>query len=327
MHALGTIQDKGAGLRLAATRSVPKLGFRNGSRLEFLTLSWGSAVTIRQVASAGLNCFEYGLTAGGVLQARPQPTSGFLLLMGIEGSSRVECGGDSGLIGPGQIELRLANAPMTISGGLGARGLAVLIPRNKLKLRGALACAGRRTALRQDRPVNLDSNDGSLTAKLLHDCLAGIATRISGGHSACQMERAGELVFVLLKETLSEARRSTQAPSGNSIPWYVATAERQMSQNVTSPVSIMELAQYAGVSPRTLHDGFRKHRGVSPMKLQRTQRMQLVREELSHPVETTSVTDTALKWGFNHLGRFSAYYLEEFGEKPSETLRLGRAKR
>jgi AraC-like DNA-binding protein len=34
-----------------------------------------------------------------------------------------------------------------------------------------------------------------------------------------------------------------------------------------------------------------------------------------------SVTDIALRWGFNHLGRFSQLYRERYGEKPLATLR------
>ena len=33
------------------------------------------------------------------------------------------------------------------------------------------------------------------------------------------------------------------------------------------------------------------------------------------------VTDTALRFGFGHLGRFSADYRQALGERPSETLR------
>ena len=34
-----------------------------------------------------------------------------------------------------------------------------------------------------------------------------------------------------------------------------------------------------------------------------------------------SVTEVAYAHGFEHLGRFSAYYRERFGELPSDTVR------
>jgi len=52
--------------------------------------------------------------------------------------------------------------------------------------------------------------------------------------------------------------------------------------------------------------------------------MTAAREELTRPGPTTTVTDVALKWGFNHLGRFSGFYTRQFGEAPSETLRVAR---
>lgn len=32
-----------------------------------------------------------------------------------------------------------------------------------------------------------------------------------------------------------------------------------------------------------------------------------------------SITDIAMRWGFNHLGRFSAMYKKRFGESPRQT--------
>ncbi|MFP5477787.1 MAG: helix-turn-helix domain-containing protein, partial [Gammaproteobacteria bacterium] len=36
---------------------------------------------------------------------------------------------------------------------------------------------------------------------------------------------------------------------------------------------------------------------------------------------STHVAGVALRWGFGHLGRFSADYRARFGEYPSETVR------
>ena len=37
--------------------------------------------------------------------------------------------------------------------------------------------------------------------------------------------------------------------------------------------------------------------------------------------ESTSVTDVALRYGFNHLGKFAIEYKRTFRESPSKTLR------
>ncbi|MFY8217090.1 MAG: helix-turn-helix domain-containing protein [Chthoniobacterales bacterium] len=41
------------------------------------------------------------------------------------------------------------------------------------------------------------------------------------------------------------------------------------------------------------------------------------REILGSGYRNLSVTDAAMAWGFNHLGRFSAEYRQFFGELPS----------
>ena len=49
-----------------------------------------------------------------------------------------------------------------------------------------------------------------------------------------------------------------------------------------------------------------------------------MREGLLNNRNAESVTQTAMRWGFFHLGRFAQYYRELFGETPGETLRSRR---
>lgn len=35
---------------------------------------------------------------------------------------------------------------------------------------------------------------------------------------------------------------------------------------------------------------------------------------------TAKITEIATRWGFNHLGRFSAWYKDTYSESPYETL-------
>jgi transcriptional regulator GlxA family with amidase domain len=159
---------------------------------------------------------------------------------------------------------------------------------------------------------------------MVGDCLAAFTGQKEGRASARQLESALRLANALLRELLTRPRPAAPAPARDAIPFYVIAAERQLQNPTVRPVSVSELARSTGVSPRTLHDGFRKHRGASPMRFLRDQKLESVRSELLSPSSQTSVTDCALKWGFNHLGRFSAYYLKRFGEKPSDTLRRAR---
>ena len=44
------------------------------------------------------------------------------------------------------------------------------------------------------------------------------------------------------------------------------------------------------------------------------------RELLGAEADSTTVTEVALRYGFNHLGKFAIEYKQAFGESPSVTL-------
>jgi AraC family ethanolamine operon transcriptional activator len=76
------------------------------------------------------------------------------------------------------------------------------------------------------------------------------------------------------------------------------------------------------ISKKTLHNGFKSLFGFAPGHFLRQMKLNLVHNELkeSNPSQTT-VSRVAQKWGFTHMGHFSDYYAELFGEVPSLTLR------
>jgi len=85
--------------------------------------------------------------------------------------------------------------------------------------------------------------------------------------------------------------------------------------------TIAELAQHAGVSPRSLQEAFQRELGMSPlMRLRRTRLERARRDLISADPARTSVTDIASRWGFFHLGRFAQTYRARYQELPSQTL-------
>ncbi|BAL24178.1 AraC family transcriptional regulator [Azoarcus sp. KH32C] len=89
-------------------------------------------------------------------------------------------------------------------------------------------------------------------------------------------------------------------------------------------ISVADIAQYAHLSVRALEEGFRKHYGTTPMNYLRGKRLDqarsaIVANALAGSPET--ITEIAFRHGFNHLGRFAAYYRERIGESPSDTAR------
>ncbi|MBF4613011.1 AraC family transcriptional regulator [Curtobacterium sp. VKM Ac-1376] len=87
-------------------------------------------------------------------------------------------------------------------------------------------------------------------------------------------------------------------------------------------VTVTELSDVAGLSVRSVQESFRRVFDVSPLTYLREVRLDRVRSELLElDPQAGVVGDVARRWGFAHLGRFSAAYAARFGEYPKQTLR------
>jgi len=104
-------------------------------------------------------------------------------------------------------------------------------------------------------------------------------------------------------------------------------AFRYMLENLEEVPSVRKLCSITGVSYMTLERGFWELYGMGPLQQIKAVRLSRARRELLHPLQRTTVTSTALHWGFFELGRFSVQYRECFGESPSETLRKSRGEK
>lgn len=106
---------------------------------------------------------------------------------------------------------------------------------------------------------------------------------------------------------------------GTVLPRHVRRAQDYLQAHAHEPVDAETLAEIAGVSLRSLYAGFKDFCGMSPMQYLRELRLERARADLL--AGGHSVAGIALRWGFGHLGRFSADYKSRFGEHPSDTLR------
>lgn len=108
-----------------------------------------------------------------------------------------------------------------------------------------------------------------------------------------------------------------------------AEARRQLVDRVCArvmaqpeePPTLLALCREIGASPRKLEYCFRDVLGISPHKYLRAVRLNGVRRELKRrDIAPVRVHDIAARWGFWHMGAFSAEYKLQFGELPSATL-------
>ena len=102
-------------------------------------------------------------------------------------------------------------------------------------------------------------------------------------------------------------------------PKTIKRARSFIHENIHQTISLTQLAEITGVAQATLNKHFIHFIGQSPMKYIRNEKLSAIHDLLSSTKKEIRVTDVALMYGFNHLGRFAEYYKRRYGELPSET--------
>ncbi|AGZ45792.1 AraC family transcriptional regulator [Actinoplanes friuliensis] len=112
------------------------------------------------------------------------------------------------------------------------------------------------------------------------------------------------------------------APAPAGPPRAIQRAIDAIQDEPERQFSVGDLARIAGLSVRSLQEGFRRHVECSPMSYLQTVRLGRAHDALRREDPArVSVATVAHRTGFAHLGRFASAYRARFGECPSETLR------
>jgi AraC-like DNA-binding protein len=178
-----------------------------------------------------------------------------------------------------------------------------------------------------DLPPTIDLSAGAARSwrrlvQLLHTESADPASLIWRPLIAEQLRRS-----VLNGLLLSVRHRYSDELSDTPLsipPRAVRRAMDAIHDEPERPFSVTDLAAIAGVSVRSLQEGFRRHVGCPPMAYLLSVRLGRAHEALRRedPARVT-VAAVAHRAGFAHLGRFATAYRARFGVSPSETLRQG----
>jgi AraC-like DNA-binding protein len=149
-----------------------------------------------------------------------------------------------------------------------------------------------------------------------------------------RMALSGELVLGhpevcrSLEQTLTTAMVAClagEADKGHGSGWLrhqriMLRFREWLDTNNDRAVYLQEICTALNVSAPTLRRCCEEHLGMSPMHYLWLRRMNLARQELRQRHSQSSVTATAMNFGFWHLGRFADEYRSLFGESPGATL-------
>lgn len=149
-----------------------------------------------------------------------------------------------------------------------------------------------------------------------------VAKTVIGGEATPLLRsEVKRLAAVTLLNTFKH--RGPQLPDELLVPRNarLRAAVEYMHTHAELPITPTMIAEHAGLGLRGLQVAFSRQLGTTPTEYLRGIRLDRARVDLLNlgPGETT-VAQIATRWGFAHLGRFSASYGERFGEKPSATL-------
>lgn len=129
-----------------------------------------------------------------------------------------------------------------------------------------------------------------------------------------------ELVCVeLLREWAAGSGFTLEQGARAAAPGYVRRAEEILSTEAREAPSIGDVAARLGISARTLSEGFRQFRGVTPRSFLAARRLEGLRRELETAPAHLNVAEITRDWGFVNLGALAGKYRERFGELPLQT--------
>lgn len=147
---------------------------------------------------------------------------------------------------------------------------------------------------------------------------AADAGQMFGGAEALDQALMEEqLLAELLAHQPSNISPFVSAEAETPAPAACRRAREFVRANAAEAIRLADIAEAAGLPPRTLQHQFQRFYGQTPLAALRTERLMRVHCELASGQDSASVTEIAAKWGFLHFGRFARHYRERFGELPS----------
>lgn len=242
-------------------------------------------------------------------------------IFNISGTGRYEAGGPQGEITPGSWSSILpAQTPVKLDLQPGYRQFVLRIEFDDLR-RNLSALLGQDVGtLVFDETANRQPAMEALRRRIFHFALDfNERGTFFSDLAAAEVERMVIMKFLMChRHNYTHLLLREPLPS---MPSAVRAVEEFIEANWDKSVDIQAMVAVAKVSARSLFRQFKKDRGYSPADFAKRIRLNHAREMLEQSSGEASVTQIALKCGFQNPGHFARDFRLAFGELPSEALR------
>ncbi|MES2542168.1 MAG: AraC family transcriptional regulator [Pseudomonadota bacterium] len=266
-----------------------------------------------------LNYIEYGAKT---LIAPGELGEFYLLQIPIEGGAEITNGARTYLSTPQQAAILNPHRPTRMTWEEGTRQVLVQVSRRALQDYLAVQLGGPSDRpLTFDGPLDVSTGPGAALRRLV----MWLVSEVDAGHPpigpglmARQIESS---VLSGLLEASHDHRAQLARTRAAPRPRHLRQAESYIEAHLDQQITLEDLAQAAGISPRGLQLAFREYRSTTPLGYWREARLARAHADLLAAPRGTRVTDIAMRWGFTHFGRFSELYRARYGLSPRDTLK------
>lgn len=291
-------------------------------------LKWCSGVVDTSLSKVRIRQLQlFMLQYGAEVEIRPRPFDDFVLVhLSLSGVAEMVSDGVPLRLPAGAAALIAPRRNLHMHWEQGARQLILKVPCQLLRAWAPQLLVGDTTFAHPLLPLSAVQGQQwhFLMQSLLHVSQQAVE---STAHARWVDHMESNVALFLAACAQGGVVASTAAPAGDEHVMGSVTGgdvrrldklDAYMRGRLCAPLALDDLARAAGVSVRGLNMLCQRHHGESPMTLLRNMRLDAVRTRLRER-PGHCVTDAALEFGFGHLGRFSSYYRERFGELPSQT--------
>ena len=120
---------------------------------------------------------------------------------------------------------------------------------------------------------------------------------------------------MLISDDIQHGKRPYERPELRRVCDFI-------SAHLTQAISLTKMEQISGLSARVLQHAFQSAYGLTPKEWVRTQRLHAARKVMLTSKEPVAITALAYDFCFASPSHFAHHYQQEFGELPSQTLKV-----